>query len=186
MLNIAKHRSIQADISNPDVSTQCNSFEISCETKLAVNNTIVAAIGLPLLNLTLGNGESKEFLVDTGSCFSIVKDYHGEINTCDRPIMTAVNGSSIHVKGTVQATIFINNIAYEHKLVVAQVSHNILGYDFWQAHGLTIVPTSTGVEILPQEMPIGLRALPERRGVFGQVNAIFPLYTNKRKRLLRK
>ena len=77
-----EHRSIQADITNPDVSTQCNSFEISSETKLAVNNTIVAAIGLPLLSLTLGNGESKEFLVDTGLCFSIVKDYYGEINTC--------------------------------------------------------------------------------------------------------
>ena len=36
------------------------------------------------------------------------------------------------------------------------------------------------IEILPQEIPLGLRALPERRGVVGQVNTLFPLYEQKK------
>ena len=95
---------------------------------------MVASVGLPIIRLELGNGENKSFLVDTGSCFSIMQRYDGILNKQDKPIMTAVNGSQIGVKGTVQATVYINDIPYEHRFVIADVSHNILGYDFWRTN----------------------------------------------------
>ena len=147
------------------------------------NNTVVAAVGLPLLVLNLSNGECKQFLVDTGSCFSIMQTYEGEINEQDKPLLTAVNGSRIFVKGTSIATVYINNLPYEHKFVIAKVNHNILGYDFWQEHNLIIRPTEQGVEILPEEMPANFKGIPERRAFFGQVNGVFPEIDQVKKHL---
>ena len=88
--------------------------------------------------------------------------------------MTAVNGSSIAVKGTVYITVFINHLPYDHKFVVADVSHNILGFDFWSEHDLTIRPVPNGVEVFPFQTPPAFRPMPARRTAFGFVNAIYP------------
>ena len=126
-----------------------------------------------MMTLELGNGEWKNFLVDTGSCFSIVQHYDGQIDTTDKPCMTAVNGSRIEVQGTVVDTVVINEIPYEHRFVVANVSHNILGYDFWSYHELTIRPVAEGVEVYPNEIKAAVKPLPSARARMGMVNGIF-------------
>ena len=177
---IKKDCSIQCELHTPqNKNIQCNlslSKKVTGIQKQNTNNNntvVVASVGLPILKLDLSNGENKSFLVDTGSCFSIMQHYNGTLNKQDKPIMTAVNGSQIGVKGTVQATIFINDVPYEHKFVIADVSHNILGYDFWTEHELVIRPSSEGVEVFPIETAPTVKPCPALRSRFGTVNGIF-------------
>ena len=137
----------------------------------------VSSLVLPTIQVQVEDG-LVDFLVDTGSSVSIVKSTAKEINTQRRPILQAVNGTYVQGKGMVTLNVMLQEQPYPHEFIVADVIHNIIGYDFWAAYQMYLRPTYQGVEVFAADMTPLLqlqnRLLPPKGIYRAVVNAIFP------------
>ena len=137
----------------------------------------VAAIMLPTIQVQVEES-IVDFLVDTGSSVSIIKKPTKAINENKKPILQAVNGTYVDVKGVVTLNVMLQGQAYPHEFIVADVLHNIIGYDFWAAYQMFLRPTYQGVEVFAADMSPLLQVrnkLQPPQGVYkAVVNAIFP------------
>ena len=137
----------------------------------------VSALVLPTIQVQIEEG-TLDFLVDTGSSVSIVKQAIKPVDTTRKPILQAVNGTYVNVQGMVTLNVILQGHAYPHEFIVADVLHNIIGYDFWAAYQMYLRPTYQGVEVFASDMTPLLQIqnrLRQPGGVYkAMVNAIFP------------
>ena len=104
---------------------------------------------LPIVDLCFEDKEVK-FLIDTGSAYSIVNSVvlgknHAPLQTDDLPSLVAVNGTQITVQGRIPARICIGGMHIHHDFLVADIGHNIVGYDLLNKESIAVVSNANGV-----------------------------------------
>ena len=76
--------------------------------------------------------------------------------------------------------IYLQDKPYKHDFIVADVVHNILGYDFWSNYQMYLKPTLAGVEVYASDLTPLLKVQQRLQKpsftyrALQTVNAIFP------------
>ena len=147
-----KEKFVEADPVVKNELTQTDMIankEEEMQTEVVHLNSLshVAALVLPTIQIQVEDVVI-DFLVDTGSSVSIVRETTQPINTNKKPILQAVNGTYVTVQGVVTLNVMLQEKSYPHEFIVANVVHNIIGYDFWAAYQMFLRPTYQGCRSL--------------------------------------